>query len=189
MVNYSEMIQDCAKFNVRSDLKHLTYDEIQKIQPKRNFSVACLNVTGDLNIGVICRNALICGAKKVWIIGRRKFDKRSTVGVENYLEIEQISSLESDGITIKDNFMDFLENPIFVEYTKTSVCFDEFSCPTEPCFIFGNEGTGIPEWLIQAHPRVPIVHLDMFGTITRSYNVSSCAAILLYNYVKSFDRK
>ena len=93
MVNYSKIIADTASnhFNVRDEYKNNTYEENIEISAtcRRKFSVGCINITGELNIGMMIRSACLFGAENFYIFGRKKFDKRSTVGAEKYINIVQ----------------------------------------------------------------------------------------------------
>jgi tRNA G18 (ribose-2'-O)-methylase SpoU len=91
MVNYSRIIADTASnhFNVRDEYKTNTYEQNVAItvSEQRRFSVGCINITGELNIGMMIRSACLLGAENFYIFGRKKFDKRSTVGAEKYINI------------------------------------------------------------------------------------------------------
>ena len=75
------------------EFKNMTLDQIQAIQKRESlpFAVAALNLTGGLNLGSIIRSAVIFGAEKFFIVGKRRYDRRSTVGAQNYIDIEHIN--------------------------------------------------------------------------------------------------
>ena len=77
-------------WNVRDDLKGLTLEEILAVQPRLPYAVAMINTTGSLNVGVALRSAVLFGAERFYIVGRRRYDKRSTVGAQNYIQVERI---------------------------------------------------------------------------------------------------
>lgn len=174
-------------FNVRDDLKSLSVEEIRKHQPKHNFSVCCGNVTGDMNLSNIIRSAVIFGANKVYIIGRKKFDRRGMVGANNYIDIEfvggMIDELTPDwtgGLTkIQEDGYD----PVFVETGGKSM--NRSILAKKPCFIFGNEGMGIPNKILRDYSHLDIVTIPMYG-VMRSLNVASCAAIVMADYNKFY---
>ncbi len=93
MVNYSEITKQTASemYNVRDEYKADTYEQnvAISISEQRPFSVGAINVTGELNIGMMIRSACLLGAENFYIFGRKKFDKRSTVGAEKYINIVQ----------------------------------------------------------------------------------------------------
>ncbi len=92
-VNYKKIITETNSkmFNVRDEYKENTLEQNQNIckSDRLPFSVGMINVTGDLNIGMAIRSACLLGAENFYIFGRRKFDSRSTVGAENYINIQQ----------------------------------------------------------------------------------------------------
>ena len=84
MVNYAKINKETLSnhFNVRDEFKDNTVAENVAIcnRDRLKFSVGCINITGDLNIGMMIRSACLLGAENFYIFGRNKFDKRSTVG-------------------------------------------------------------------------------------------------------------
>ncbi len=93
MVNYSKIIAETASnhYNVRDEYKDNSYEQNVAItrNEQRPFSVGAINITGELNIGMMIRSACLLGAENFYIFGRKKFDKRSTVGAEKYINIAE----------------------------------------------------------------------------------------------------
>jgi hypothetical protein len=92
-INYQKIIRDTASkhFNVADVYKNNSYQKNVEICRKDRlpFSVGTINITGELNVGMMIRSACLFGAEKFYTFGRKKYDKRSTVGAENYLDIVQ----------------------------------------------------------------------------------------------------
>ncbi len=184
-VNYRDLIQatTAKMFNVRDELQNLSVEEIRKHQPKRNFSICCGNITGDINLSNIIRSAVIFGADKVFIIGRKSFDRRGMVGANNYIDIEFIGGM------IDENTPDWdkgIEHILASKYTPKFVETGGKQMGTaitwgKPCFIFGNEGIGIPENIIEKYPGIDIITVPQYG-VMRSLNVASCAAIVMSKF-------
>jgi tRNA G18 (ribose-2'-O)-methylase SpoU len=197
-------------FNVHDNLKDKTVEELKVIsqQDRLPFAVCCLNLEYDLNIANVVRSAHLCGAEKVFIIGNNKFDRRGCVGSQNYTNIEVV---KLDGIDLTLNFEKFLvgkllsENylPIVIDKTENSYTIENFEekykkihqnlkdCGSvlinpKPCFIFGNENLGVPEFL-RKFPYWSF-HIPQLGVI-RSFNVSSAAAIVMYEVSKILKEK
>lgn len=194
-MDYREVIHKNVEngFNVRDDLKQLTAEEIAKINSESAFpyAVCALNLEGDLNIGMMARTSILLGASRFIIYGRRKIDRRSLVGAQNYLPIDRIGGLDTDEA---GNYVSFetgtfdrvMEQynylPIFVEQGGvpiTEVDWRGISNLNTPCFVFGNESTGIPPEMME---NKLVVSVPQIGVL-RSFNVSATAAIVLWNYV------
>ena len=186
-------------WNVHDFLKDKSVEEINDWcdKSRKNFSVCMLSITGELNIGVILRTAHSFGAKSAFILGRRFYDKRSTVGCYHYIPLHRIAGLnpEQDDIEPTVFYNAMVEHnlaPIFVE--TGGEILGNFSwndkisnIPSDktPCFVFGSEGNGIPESILAMQ--------EEFGTFTvgipqcgaiRSLNVSAAASIVLWDFVK-----
>jgi len=196
-IDYQKLANDdinasISNLNVHDHLKGLSVEELRELcdKDRKPFGVCILNVTGELNVGTIVRNALLTGARKVGIIGRRKYDKRGAVGSYNYIDLDRIEGLNEDGLTInKDVFWEWMSTnnfrPVFVE--QGGVILNDMHWrdmfvrlqPLFPCLVFGNENRGIQDDILRDR-RGNIISLNQRGVI-RSYNVASASAIVMYN--------
>lgn len=199
MPNFSELNLEITRnsFNVAEKFKHMTVEEIRAYQASisKPWQVMCLNITGDLNQGVIARSASAFGAECMWLIGRRKLDLRSTVGVENYLPIHKLDGFISDLVLDVDLIKEILIGnkltPIFVEQGGESL--GHFNWPDrvrniytkgKPIFVFGNEGFGIQENVLALETEFAgsfRVGINQIG-VTRSLNVASAASITMHHF-------
>ncbi len=204
-MNFKEEIEKDREslYNVKKEFDGLTIPELQEIcvQDSKPYSVCLLNVTGDLNIGVSIRTAALLGASKVIIVGRRKYDNRSTVGAQHYIPVHIYSGLnknmEIDPNVFFKAMQDHQVTPILVEEGGTSM--EKVNWPIHlrhgfttihPCLVFGNEGRGIPEAIKE---RICIMtSLSCILTIPqkgvlRSYNVSATVAMTCYELCRQMD--
>ena len=174
-------------WNVADEFKNMNLEEIRAIQKIESlpFAVGALNLTGGLNLGSIIRSAVIFGAEKFYIIGKRRYDRRSTVGAQNYIDIEYIEE-DVSGIEGQKRILDKIGedyNPIFIEQGGTDISIQNFYHWNKCCFIFGEEGTGIPTSMIelsnQYNDKDRVLSIDQIGVL-RSLNVSAAAAIVMY---------
>ena len=197
----SDITDSLSEHNVHDEYKSLTIEERRTICDREQlpYEVAIINVTGELNVGNVIRSASLCGARKVHVLGRRKFDKRGTVGAEKYIDVVRenfISDLEIDIPGIVSYFAQNKLFPIFVEQYDgmkldyhRHVIDDLINWNQTPTFVFGNENRGIPKELIEAFSGVPVVfELKQRGVI-RSFNVGSAAAIVLYQVMNDLRDK
>jgi tRNA G18 (ribose-2'-O)-methylase SpoU len=128
--------------NTDDEIKQIVYDK------SYNYVNLALNIHSNLNMGNMMRSSHLCGARKLIIFGRRKYDKRSCVGVSHYMTFERIYGIhdskknillndeesieklnEDDYILDENIFYNFIiENkylPIFVEQDETSIIANE----------------------------------------------------------------
>ena len=174
-------------FNVRDELQNLPLDDILNYQPKNGFAVCALNILGDLNIGTIIRSAVIFGADKFYIAGRKRWDRRSSVGSHNYIDIEYVDAWDDSTETLNyDKILKTVnQNYVTVACETEGLPIKEFPKGKmfKPCFIFGSEGFGIPSNVLDnVNYCVTIPQLG----VLRSLNVSSAASIIMYEYVRNF---
>lgn len=188
------------KFNVRPEIKNKTLEELQNLANKdrSNFEIMLLNITGDINSGMLIRLGHLMGAQKIIILGRRKIDERTTVGAEHYQNIEKHNGLNEDLTINKEEFFKILDKnksyfPVFIEIggknLKKVKWKNEIPKNSTPIFIFGNETRGISEEILQeaqARKLGTIVSIPQKGVL-KSFNVSTAASIVLWDYVKEMN--
>jgi tRNA(Leu) C34 or U34 (ribose-2'-O)-methylase TrmL len=172
--------------NVHDHLKNMSVDELQEYSRKDRlpWHTACLNVTGDLNVGAMIRTSHCMGASSVMIFGRQKIDNRSLVGSANYINVEKIKD-QSDEFSSQRFFWTMRERnltPIFVEigglplprvdWKSKLDAISHQGC--QPCMVMGNETGGIPQEMIWSCLPIAnsfVVSIPQRGVI-RSMNVS-----------------
>jgi tRNA(Leu) C34 or U34 (ribose-2'-O)-methylase TrmL len=181
--------------NVRDEFKNNSVEQNQAIarESAKNFAVATFNLKGDLNLGTIMRTAHLAGAEKFFIFGHRGWDRRSAVGVQNYIDYEKHDEVKSysdvNQVLCTQNPDGTWKRyrPVVVEqggedlfdWLNTFHGLEEFNKSkgikmVPPCFIFGPEEGFPSDWPAD-------IELKQLG-VSRSYNVSSAAAIVLYNW-------
>lgn len=182
------------ELNVTDDLKGLSLEEIQAIQKSRTvpFAVCAFNILGNINISTMVRTAVIVAAEKFFIVGRKKWDRRGTVGAQNYIDLEVHSTmsdeLEVDSRAIYDIIVNAGYRPIAVDTCEPDKIWkyhfqNKFYNPTltgfKPCFVFGNEGLGLPQDFLDLCEEDKIT-IPQFG-VMRSLNVSTAAGIVMWH--------
>ena len=150
------------------------FSELEKT--RQTLEVAIENVEHDFNIGSIVRTANSFNAKKVHIIGRKKYNRRGAMCTDKYLEIVHHATVE-----------DFLEEQdgrelVAIENnTDRAKPLHEKSFQPNTTLIFGSENNGISEGLLKkAHD---VRYIESFGS-TRSVNVGAAAAIAMYEWTR-----
>lgn len=160
-------------WNVKDELQGKELEEIKAVQPRLGFSVAAINIDGELNIGMMLRSAVIFGANTFYIFGKKRYDKRSTVGAQNYINIVKQDLELFDACMLVANI-----KPIFFEPGgEKYIPFDVFRKGLyHPCFVFGSEKEGIPASIVKKQQTYAI---PQYGVL-RSLNVSAAASIVMY---------
>ncbi|WP_158746593.1 TrmH family RNA methyltransferase [Acidisphaera sp. L21] len=177
------MVPVTSDLNVRDALQGSTVEAIRVAQAAATlpFAIAAINLNGDLNIGVMMRTAVSFGAAHMFLFGQRRFDRRSTVGAHNYVDLVHIVC-DLEGHAVPRPLFDVAlaehgYTPVFVEQGGTDLrTFDFRGVAAPPCLVFGNEGYGVPDSFIGGGQRISIVQRG----VARSMNVSAAAAIACF---------
>lgn len=191
-INYKKVIEETNSkmFNVKDVYKHNTYEENVRVCKREQlpFSVGLISVAGCLNVGMMIRSACLMGAENVYIFGRHKFDKRSTVGAEKYINIVQYTyddPLHADELILRQlslmpHSVVLCEQGGWELGQDNSFLYDTFK--QSPMFVFGSESHGIPECITESH-KFPRLSIPQRGVL-RSFNVSAAMNILIWDYLK-----
>jgi tRNA G18 (ribose-2'-O)-methylase SpoU len=177
--------------NVNSFLQNLTKEEIceyyRSVATKD--TVVCLNLNGDINVGMMMRSAALFGVENFVILGKRTYDRRTAVGIYNYLPHDKIRMTEGfhDEKLDENSVREFLTaakekyQVVFVEQNERSFPLPQLNerlREKPPMFVFGNEAVGIPKSILEL-PDSLVVEIPQFG-VGRSFNVSCACSIVLY---------
>lgn len=140
---------------------------------RHNFSTLICNFGNDFNIGSVIRNSNAFLGKAVYIYGRKRFDRRGTVGTHHYENLIHINSLDElpEGVIVA------------VDNVPGAVAIDDFEWPTNEHVImaFGQEQIGLREDVISMAKNV--VYIRQYGSV-RSLNVACAAAIAMQDYCR-----
>lgn len=194
-----EYVDNSSKFewNIHDHLKGLDIETLKNIQKcnSKNIDLMILNVEGDLNVGVMIRTASLLGFNNIHIIGRPRYDRRSTVGAHVYLNINTEYCINNTSVDIDyDKVFNYIITknlfPIICEQgglelnsnNRKYISENILSKITEgktPCVIVGNESTGIPKTFIEKFKKNEVLFISIPQKgIIRSFNVSSAFAIV-----------
>lgn len=181
--------------NVIDSLKNYSIPDIKNYCHSKSImaSVAMVNINGDFNLSTMIRNANFFGFRSVHYVGKKKWDKRGSVGTHHYTPIyhhkdEAYFLLQCSGRTIIA-----VENNIPEYSDKTVNLFDYKFDPnvhmSQPMFIFGEENKGLSN-LILDRANI-ILTIPNYGSV-RSLNVGTTSGIVMgvyRNFVESLKNK
>lgn len=167
--------------NVIDEYKNLSVEEIRNKLKEKAFPYAILmeNWRGDFNLGQCVRNANAFGAKEVFYIGKRHYDKRGTVGTHTYISVRYLENTDQlDELNSQYTF-------VGVDNVDGSVPIESFVWPDKPLMVFGEESNGLtPDMIARCRS---IVKIGQFGSV-RSLNAGCASGIACYDFVKKYHR-
>lgn len=165
--------------NVADEFAGMTTEEINdELNLRRSDMVnVCMNLTSDFNKSSIIRANNAFAGKEVILVGKKRFDRRGTVGTHHYNKIRHsltiepvIEELRANGYKIFaiDNIPSF--NPESV-YTA--------DIPVKSAFVYGEEQKGLSEEIIKLCDEM--IYIPQYGSV-RSINVAQAAAVIMGEY-------
>lgn len=196
--------ETCEDKNVLPKYKSWKFKDVQAEHKRLSlpYAVAAMNINGDLNVGVMLRTATMFSAERFFILGKRQWDRRSSVGSHNYIDVVVHPADTENGVIPRDQLNELMTAygyfPVFVELGGTDLldikynasnpkgCIDRFGelkyQGRNPCIILGNEHYGISKEYIGSDPCVSIDQ----GGVMRSLNVSAAAAIVIHHFYRLY---
>ena len=141
-----------------------------------SLEIAIDNVERDFNMGTIVRSANAFGVRHIHIVGRKQWNKRGAMMTDKYLHVHYYPSVDEFMAAITGKTL------IAVDNTPDSVPLGRATMPSDTVLLFGAEGPGIRQALLDEAAQV--VAIEQFGS-TRSLNVGVAAGIAMYAWVRT----
>ena len=163
-------------YNVEDRFKGKTKEEIKQSlrSTSNNFAVMMEHWNGDFNIGTMIRNANAFNAEKVFYCGKKKYDRRGTVGTHHYVDLRYIDDADLL-ISLKSDYVF-----VCLDNIDGSIPMEDFEWPENSLMIFGEEGIGLTEEMLELADHV--VSIKQYGSV-RSMNVGTTSGIAMYDYM------
>lgn len=174
-------MHDFSPFNVKDELKTSTVEQIRLWQESISmpYSVAMYNTVKDFNLASVIRNACAFGLEKIYIIGRRNWDRRGAVGAQNYVNIEHVETFEQLHAMFGSKLVG-LELPEHYPSVQRFTKLHEFEFFPGDCILMGEENAGIP--VDDLEKLIHKVYIPQPGAM-RSLNAATAAGIAMYHMI------
>lgn len=172
---------DTLRRDPRNVIDHFKYWEhdaiVAALDARRHrFAVVLENFAYDFNIATAIRNANAFMARELWIVGRRRFDRRGAQGTHRYQHVhhaentaEAVTGLRREGYRV-----------VAIDNIEGATSLIAYRWHPDTVMVFGQEQIGVsPSALAEADD---VVYIPQYGS-TRSINVGSASAVAMFSYV------
>ena len=170
------------KRNVVDRYKNWPTESIKKdLQRTANpFAVCMEHWQGDFNISTLIRNANAFNAEKVFYLGKKRFDRRGTVGTHHYVDLVFLDGGISELVDLKNQYtVVAIDNNVPNTYKL-----DKFDWKKPPLMVFGEEGVGLTDEVLKIADYS--IEIPQYGSV-RSLNVGTSSGILMYSFLQSLE--
>lgn len=166
--------------NVEDRYRYWTMDAIRADLEERSlpFEVAVENLGHDFNIGSIVRTANALGARRVHIVGRRRWNRRGAMVTDRYLQVDHVGSASELAASCRRRGVVL----VGVDNVEGSVPLESTELPSRACLVFGEESGGLSAQM--RGECALIVRISQRGS-TRSMNVGHAAAIVMWAHARA----
>lgn len=166
--------------DTRNVIDHFRYWENEAIRAaldeyRQPFSVAVENLAHDFNIGTVVRNANAFLASRVYVCGRKPWDKRGAVGTYKYGHVEH----RRDVRPLLQEQKELGVPVVAIEQTADAENMYDFAWPKECLMLFGQESIGVSPWALEMADHK--VYIPQFGS-TRSLNVGVVSGLAMFSW-------
>lgn len=168
--------------NVLDSLKDLAIPDIAQYCHQNSIaaSVAMINIGGDFNLSTLVRNANFFGFRSVHYVGKKKWDKRGSVGTHHYTPMYYHKDESSFISQCSSRTIIAVENNIPEYSNKIVNLFDyQYDNVVEPIFLFGEENKGLSHTILDGADI--ILTIPSYGSV-RSLNVGTTSGIVMGLY-------
>ena len=132
------------KRNVIDKYKNWPTDAIRRdLQETANpFSVCMEHWQGDFNISTLIRNSNAFNARRVYYLGKKRFDRRGAFGTHHYVDLNYLDNDYSRLVDLKKEYtIVAVDNN--VPNTKNIHNFNWLELKKPPLMVFGEEQSGL----------------------------------------------
>lgn len=172
--------------NVEDRYRYWKMEAIVADLDRRNgqwFEVAIENLKHSFNIGSIVRTANAFGARRVHIVGKRRWNRRGAMVTDRYLHVEYHSGPQEFAARVRERGLEI----IGIDNLPGSTPLEKRSLPRACVLVMGEESTGLSEEML--HQCTSVHHLTQYGS-SRSINVAHAAAVAMWAWtVQHADRQ
>jgi tRNA G18 (ribose-2'-O)-methylase SpoU len=168
--------------NVLDSLKNYAIPDIANYCHSKSIpaSVAMINIGGDFNLSTMVRNANFFGFRSVHYVGKKKWDKRGSVGTYHYTPVYHHKDETSFISQCSGRTIIAVENNIPEYSHKTIDLFNyQYNNISEPIFLFGEENKGLSSTILDRADS--ILTIPAYGSV-RSLNVGTTSGIVMSIY-------
>ncbi len=145
------------------------------------FAVCMEHWQGDFNISTLIRNANAFNAREVYYFGKKRFDRRGTVGSHHYIHFTFLERNISELVKLKEEYTIVgIENNVSNTYRLDN--FNWLSLEKPPLMLFGEEGVGLTKEALELTDYC--IEIPQYGSV-RSLNVGTSSGIVMYDYVRA----
>lgn len=176
--NFPDGLEKVSPHDRRNVIDHYKYWEHEAIVAdldarRSELVVVCENFAYDFNISTVVRNsnAFLCNC--VWIVGRKKFDRRGACGTHKYEHIHHAESID-EVISNYDG-----HRTVAVDNVDSAQTISDYRWWQRSIIVLGQEQIGVSNNSLARADD--IVFIPQTGS-TRSINVGSASAIAMYDY-------
>jgi tRNA G18 (ribose-2'-O)-methylase SpoU len=166
--------------NVIDHFKYWRHDAIfAALDARRHeFVVVLENFAYDFNISTAIRNANAFLAREVWIVGRRRFDRRGAMGTHRYQHVHHTKEEPELLLRLKDEGMRI----VAVDNIPGASSLIGYPWDPRSVLVFGQEQIGVAPHALDLADDV--VYIPQYGS-TRSINVGTASGIAMFSYAAS----
>jgi tRNA G18 (ribose-2'-O)-methylase SpoU len=144
---------------------------------RHSYAVAIENWQHDMNIGNVVRTANAFLAAEVFIVGRRRWNKRGAMVTDRYQHVRHVASIDELVIACESAGYEL----VAIDNLPGALPLETAALPRRAMLLFGQEGPGLSP---AAHAAATATYsIAQYGS-TRSMNAAVAAGIAMHSWIR-----
>ncbi len=144
---------------------------------RHDFAVAIENWEHDLNIGTVVRTANAFLAREVFIVGRKRWNRRGAMVTDRYQHVRHLATVEDLVALAHDRGYTL----VGIDNLPGATPLEEVELPRASLLVFGQEGPGLSAAVRSAATMV--CSIRQYGS-TRSINAGVASGIAMHEWIR-----
>ena len=174
-----ELLAEGDRRNVIDQYRYWRLDAIVADLDNRRhtFEIAIENLAHDMNIGTVVRTANAFLARRIHIVGRRRWNRRGAMVTDRYQHIVH----QPDATHLREHADREGLQIIGIDNLPGSRPIEQARLPERAILLFGQESTGLSEEAVAACSS--LYSISQYGS-TRSINAGVAAGIAMHTWIQ-----
>jgi tRNA G18 (ribose-2'-O)-methylase SpoU len=173
-----DLLRNGDRRNVVDKYRYWTVEAIVADLDSRrhDFAIAIENWKHDLNIGTVVRTANAFLAREIFIVGRRRWNRRGAMVTDRYQHIEHVPTPAVLAAVAAERGYEI----VAIDNLPGASALEATPLPRRALLLFGQEGTGLTDAAQAVASQV--CSIAQFGS-TRSINAGVAAGIAMHAWI------
>ena len=150
-------------------------ERIRKVVKKFPFAACAFGLVNDINLNLVFRSLCNFGGIEFFVVGSDSWFRGATNGLEELVKVTHFKDCHAFLEHMKETDYEL----VAIEQSDNSVSLQDFNHTKKPCFIFGNETTGLKDDCLLSADAILEIPMEGYHPCL---NVGVSSGIVFYDF-------